>query len=274
MYSEFSLVMSDKSRTFMRSFLPEAPKAVVILIHGKGEHGGRYLYFGTRLDEAGYAVYAPDLRGHGQTDGKRGHTAPRRRILDDIDEVITYAKMKHPALPVFMYGHSMGGNIALSYRMQRGEGIRAFVISSPWLHLKGDFAQPLKSSLCALSNVAPRLAFKTGIDPTVISSKSDEQQEYLKDKGMNGVITAQTLADVFRTTKQIEESAQSCKYPFMLLHGGDDRLVDVEGSRSLAKLSGDICEYHEYAGNRHEILHDLSRDEAISDMITFLDKMM
>ncbi len=274
MYTEFSLVMRDKSEHFVRSFVPDSPKAILILIHGKGEHSGRYIHFGKELEKAGYAVYAPDLRGHGKTGGRTGHTAPRSTILDDVGEVVLYAKIRHPDLPVFMYGHSMGGNIILTYRHRRPDGIKAFIASAPWLYLVKEFAAPLKKAVIAFSKLLPHTAINTGIDATVITSIEDEQTKYLEDKKMNGVITVATVADVFVATKEIFKYAPTEKTPFMLLHGDDDRLVDVDGSRKLSKISGDVCEYKEYKANRHEILHDISRDDAISDMISYLDKQL
>ncbi|MBQ3593488.1 MAG: lysophospholipase [Clostridia bacterium] len=274
MYTEFSLVMRDKSEHFVRSFVPQSPKALFILIHGKGEHSGRYIHFGNELEKAGYAVYAPDLRGHGKTGGRIGHTAPRNKILDDVAEIVLYAKIRHPDLPVFMYGHSMGGNIILTYRHRRPDGIKAFIASAPWLYLAVDFAEPLKKAVVGVSKLLPNMSINTGIDATVITSLEDEQKAYLEDKKMNGVITASTVADVFVATKEILKYAPTDKTPFFLLHGDDDRLVNVEGSRKLSKLSGDVCKYKEYKGNRHEILHDISRDEAISDMLAYLDAQL
>ncbi len=274
MYTEFTLVMRDKSEHFVRSFVPQSPKAIFILIHGKGEHSGRYMQFGNELEKSGYAVYAPDLRGHGKTGGRIGHTAPRKTILDDVGEIVLYAKIRHPDLPVFMYGHSMGGNIILTYRHRRPDGIKAFIASAPWLYLAKDFTESLKKGVVALSKMLPHFAINTGIDATVITSIEDEQKAYLNDKKMNGVITAATAADVFVTAKEIFKYAPTDKAPFFLLHGDDDRLVNVEGSRKLSKLSGDVCKYKEYKGNRHEILHDISRDEAISDMLAYLDEQL
>ena len=274
MYTEFSLVMRDKSEHFVRSFVPDSPKAIFILIPGKGEHAGRYIHFGTKLEEAGYAVYAPDLRGHGKTGGKCGHTAPRKTILDDVSEVVMYAKIRHPDLPVFMYGHSMGGNIILHYRHNRPDGITAFIASAPWLYLSKDFSEPLKNGVIALSKMLPRFTINTGINASVITSIENEQKEYLKDKNMNGVITSATVADVFLATRKILKYAHTDKKPFLLMHGDDDRLVDVEGSRKLSKLSGDTCLYKEYKNNRHEILRDISCNEAIADILSYLDSWL
>ncbi|MBQ4267116.1 MAG: lysophospholipase, partial [Clostridia bacterium] len=272
--TEFSLVMRDKTEHFVRSFVPDNPKAILILIHGKGEHGGRYTHFGNELEKNGYAVYVPDLRGHGKTRGRIGHTAPRNTILDDVDEIILYAKIRHPDLPVFIYGHSMGGNIILNYRHRRPDGIKAFIASAPWLYLVKEFSAPLKKFVIAFSKLLPNTAISTGIDATVITSIEAEQKEYLKDKKINGVITAATVADVFVATNEIFKYAPTDKTPFLLLHGDDDRLVDVNGSRKLAKLSGELCSYKEYKANRHEILHDISRDDAINDMLFYLEAQL
>ena len=98
----------------------ENPNHVVVLIHGIGEHAGRFARVADHFNKEGIAVVSMDLRGHGRTEGKRGHCAPRAEVLKDIDALIEYTQKLYPGVPLVMYGHSMGGNITLDYRARGG----------------------------------------------------------------------------------------------------------------------------------------------------------
>ncbi len=271
MYCEFKLDTSDKQVLFCRKWRPEGDtRAVLILVHGKGENTGRYVAFGDFLMENGIAVYACDLRGHGLSSGKVGHTGPRDKVLDDIDLLREYALAENEGKPLFIYGHSMGGHLALDYRRQRGENATAFVISSPWLYLKKKLPGFAVSMVCALAKAFPMLTIPTNIDIKAISSIEAEQKKYADDKSMNSVITAATFRDIEQATKAIFESAEGTQKPFLLVHGDDDLLVDVEGSRKLAALSGKACDYHEFSGSRHEILNDIGANELKSLIVEYI----
>ena len=273
MYCEFKLTQADGNVFFCRKFIPESEtKASIVLVHGKGEHSGRYLSFCDFLMENSFAVYAFDLRGHGLTDGKVGHTAPRDAVLDDIDMLVDTALAENPDKPVFLYGHSMGGHLALDYRRLKGDRVKAFIISSPWLWLKKKLPGFATKLVCALAKAFPLITIPTGINVEAISSIKSEQGRYSDDKLMNSVITAATFRDITLATDKIFKNAAENHKPFLLVHGDDDLLVDVEGSRLLAKSSPcDIIEYVEYAGNRHEILNDVSSDELKAKIIEYIN---
>ena len=119
MYENFAFPERDKQVTGYHFFC-ENPSHVLCLIHGIGEHAGRYQRMARILAEKGIAIVSMDLRGHGISGGVRGDTAPRREILADVDALIMRAKEFYPQLPITLYGHSMGGNIGLDY-MMRGD---------------------------------------------------------------------------------------------------------------------------------------------------------
>jgi alpha-beta hydrolase superfamily lysophospholipase len=114
MYRNFELETVDHLVGY--EWKGDRPKAVVCLVHGIGEHAGRYDRTGEVFKENEIAMVGMDLRGHGLSSGKRGHTSPRGRIFKDIDLLIEFMQGEYPDLPIFLYGHSMGGNIALEYR--------------------------------------------------------------------------------------------------------------------------------------------------------------
>jgi hypothetical protein len=145
----------------------DSPEYVVCLIHGIGEHAGRYDRTGEAFNEAGIDMVGMDLRGHGHSPGTRGHTSPRADVLADIDRLMEYIQNEYPELPVFIYGHSMGGNIALDYR-KRGRYRSApagYIISSPWILLQRKIPKPLYLFALGMSKVKPDFRMRAKIKP-------------------------------------------------------------------------------------------------------------
>ena len=135
----------------------ENAEKVVVLIHGIGEHAGRYARMAEYFEKEKIAIVSMDLRGHGRSGGKRGHCAPREDVLADIDALICHAQELYPGVPVVMYGHSMGGNITLDYRARGGKNDTpcGYIISAPWIRLCAPGGEVLAKVLVPLSKIAP-----------------------------------------------------------------------------------------------------------------------
>ena len=137
MYDEFPLKKLPEGELHGYLWDLDDPERVVCIVHGIGEYGGRFDRVACRFRDAGMAVVSMDLRGHGKSPGKKGHCAPREKVLSDIDALISWAMEKYPGKKIVLYGHSMGGNIALDYR-KRGKFSHipsAYLISAPWIEL-------------------------------------------------------------------------------------------------------------------------------------------
>ena len=134
----FELRCRDGSRRYAAEWEPAdegRPRGVIALVHGMGEHVGRYRHVAEMFTEAGYAVIGFDQVGHGRTEGKRGHTKSYPALLDGIDAMLAEAKKRFPGAPIFLYGHSMGGNVTLNYVLRRKPGIVGAIVTGPWLRL-------------------------------------------------------------------------------------------------------------------------------------------
>ena len=140
-------------------YVCENPNHVVVLIHGIGEHAGRFARVSDYFNKEGIAVVSMDLRGHGRTEGKRGHCAPREDVLKDIDALIEYAQKLYPGVPLVMYGHSMGGNITLDYRARGGHNDIpcGYIISAPWIRLVRPVTGVLFRTVELLSRLMPEM---------------------------------------------------------------------------------------------------------------------
>jgi alpha-beta hydrolase superfamily lysophospholipase len=135
-HTEFKLKTFDGLSLFAQNWQPEdRTRAVVCLVHGIGEYSGRYVHVADRLTQAGYAIFTFDLRGHGKSEGLRGHIPSYEAIMQDISFLLETANKKYPQLPVFLCGHSLGGNLVLNYVLRRQPHLKGVIATAPWLHL-------------------------------------------------------------------------------------------------------------------------------------------
>jgi alpha-beta hydrolase superfamily lysophospholipase len=237
----------------------ESSEYVVCLVHGIGEHAGRYDRIGETFKESGISMVGMDLRGHGLSAGTRGHTSPRSSVLGDIDRLMEYIQNEYPHVPIFFYGHSMGGNITLDYR-KRGKhrSVPAgYIVTSPWLVLRRKIPKPLYLFAQGMSKIKPDFRMKAEIrpeqlgNPEVISKQENKHlvHDYITVKtSLDGLETADLLMND-RLEKQGDEPLK----PMLLMHGGADMICDPEGSRILARIEKDRCRFIEWPGLYHEI---------------------
>ena len=263
MFSEFEFnVVIGQSKGVLKGYHwgVESPKQLVVIIHGIGEYAWRYDRVAKIFNEENVAVISMDLRGHGKSFGKRGHTAPRLEILNDIDDLIIYSLDKYPGVPLVLYGHSMGGNMVLDYR---GRGLLAsrpsgFVVTAPWIRLVKPLPKPLALAALILSKIAPSTAFESKIDALVLGNPKSVG-EYKKDPLVHGKITAETAQDGFTVGKMLEEgrlyeAVLGKEKPMLLLHGKKDMVCSIEGTRMVVKHEDkNFTTYVELEGIYHEV---------------------
>ncbi|MEX2598402.1 MAG: alpha/beta fold hydrolase, partial [Dehalococcoidia bacterium] len=167
----------DDLRLMVREWLPARPeKGVLCLLHGHGEHGGQHEVLARPLAEAGFAVLAMDLRGHGLSEGKRGHTPSYGHFLDDLDVLLEHAAQRFPGTLRFVYGHSLGGNIALNHALRRpNPDLSGIITTCPWLRLTHEISR-LRVFLASLVRPFwPSFSVSTSVDlPKLVSGPMAE----------------------------------------------------------------------------------------------------
>lgn len=232
---------------------------VVCLVHGIGEHAGRYDRVGETFKEAGISMVGMDLRGHGLSSGKRGHTSPRISILSDIDKLIEYCQREYPDIPLILYGHSMGGNIALDYK-KRGEYRslpKGYLITSPWIILYHRIPKPLYLFALAMSKIKPDFQMNSKIRPELLGNVEIISKQ-VNQHFIHGKITVMTAMEGFKAAEHLVRHSNNNPVdefliPILLMHGDEDMICDPEGSRILANLEKNCCTYIEWKGLYHEI---------------------
>jgi len=257
----------------------EHPSYVLCIIHGLGELAGRYDRMNHYLSEANIASVSMDLRGHGLSGGKRGHCAPRESALQDIDELIETAQRLYPGVPIVFYGHSLGGNIALDYksRGKHNDVPVAYIISAPWLVLKETPSPVLRKMVFFLSKLTPSFAIKSSIDEKILGHP-DSVKPYHDHPLVHDKISMLTAREGLEIGEAIvagthPDNGGSKGKPWLLMHGTDDRICDVKGSRALYARTPENCTFIPWEGYFHEIHNGnetVRGDEVIHRMIQWI----
>jgi alpha-beta hydrolase superfamily lysophospholipase len=257
---------------YWQAWLPDGePRAVVVLAHGASEHSGRYEWTGDQLTARGYAVYALDHRGHGQSEGGRAVIDRMSHAVEDLHTLVERAGAAHPGRPLVLLGHSMGGAVALSYTIEHEDALDALVLSAPLAALE---AAPPVARIAGrvLSVVAPSLGV-VAIDATAVSRDPQVVADYEADAlNYHGKLPARTVSELARAIDGYPEAVTHFKLPMLVLHGTADRLTPIAGSEMVVeRAASDDKTLKRYDGLFHEILNEPERQQVLDDIAGWLD---
>ena len=268
-FTEGPRTTPDGATLWLRAWEPVGrPYAAGVLVHGLGEHAGRYGHVGERFADASLALFAFDLRGHGRSSGPRGDTrfGP---ALDDVSRRLEDAAAAADGAPTFLYGHSLGALIVLTHLLRRRPAVRAAVASAP----------PLRNALrrqrakVALSRLAgpllPWLALPTGLDPADLSSDPAVAEAYRRDPLVHDRASLGFAKDALAATTAVDEGLAP-EVPLLVVHGDADAIAYVEGSRGLCRRLGGRATLRVYEGLRHEPHNEPERERVLDDVVGWL----
>jgi alpha-beta hydrolase superfamily lysophospholipase len=270
---EFAQQAPDGIQFYFQGWQPDTPPvAVVCLVHGLGEHSGRYAHVAAALNTAGYALIGFDLRGHGKSGGPRGHTPSYGTLMDDIDRLFAEATRRYPDKPQFLYGHSLGGNLVLNYALRRTPSIAGVVATSPAIRT----ANPLPPAQVALAKVMnklqPGMTMPNGLaldglarDPAVIRA-------YTSDPHVHNKISVRLATGMLDAGEWALAHAAEFPLPLLLVHGTADRLTSAQATEAFAaKVPGD-CTLKLWDGYYHETHNEPEKTDVLAFMIDWLQK--
>jgi len=245
-----------------------ATRGSIVLMHGLGEHSGRYRHLANLLNELGLSVRCYDHRGHGRSQGARGDVVNGDPMLQDGQIVIDDFAARQARAP-YLFGHSMGGLFAARFALSRLAPLRGLILSSPALAVP---LSPLQRKLLAFMHaVAPRLGVPNGLQATFLSHDPAVVAAYRADPLVHGKISARLLRSMLASIAYCEANAATLAIPTLMLVAGDDRLVDADGSRRFfAQLPPGRAKMNIYDGLYHEIFNETGSTAPMDDLRAWL----
>lgn len=272
---ETNIKASDGTDFFVRGWEPDIkPKALVALIHGLGEHTGRYEHVAKAMTNAGYAMVGFDLRGHGKSGGIRGHFPSWDAVMQDIKRFFVFLTERYPEIPHFIYGHSLGGLLVLNYSLKHSAGLKGVIATSPGLRSPLT-EQKLKLFLVkVLGSLAPTALLPSGLETAAISHDPNVITKYTSDSLNHDRVSLAFGKTGLIATNYAWSHAGEFQLPLLLMHGTGDRITYSHGSADFARLAAknnqDVT-LKLWDGLYHELHNEPEQEQVIQLMIDWLN---
>jgi len=247
------------------------PRAALAVVHGFGEHSGRYGNVVDWFVPKGYAVYALDQRGHGRSPGQRGHIDSFAEVRGDVRAFLDLVRGEQPGQPIFLLGHSLGGLIVLNCALHDPSGLAGVVASGPMLSQPG--ISPLLLVLSRFfSRVWPALGMNVGLDVSALSRDQAVVDAYVGDPLVHGKSTSRAGAELMATVEWTQAHAADLALPLLIVHGAADRLCDPAASRAFFENVAFADKQRlEYEGYYHEVFNDVGKERVLADVEAWLE---
>jgi alpha-beta hydrolase superfamily lysophospholipase len=237
-YIEETVATTDGLRLYMRRHELPNSRSEILIVHGFGEHSGRYIELTNYLVSNNYSVTAYDHRGHGLSDGLPGHVESFSEYDEDLAKMVSSIKARAAVKPVFVIGHSMGGLIALRYSARKVAEISGTVVSAPLI----DVAVPVPAHKLMIARVgammAPRMRLDNEINPSYLSRDPEVGRAYASDPLVNRKVSAKWFSEAKQAMQEVAEWAPQIKVPVLVMHGTDDRLASVDATKRVFERIG------------------------------------
>lgn len=265
----------DGLRLFYQTWAPDSPKAVLVVVHGLGDHSGRYGPFIRYFVERGFAVALYDQRGHGRSEGVRAHADQFQDFLQDLAQFVQLTKDRFPKLPMFLVGHSFGGQVALNFVVRYAKGLRGIVLSSPNVMLKLPVPNWKKKLADWAQNSMRRMKLSHHIDSKMLSHDPEVVAAYDNDPLVFTHVTARLGAIIMHNLDIIMALASRIHLPALFLQSGSDEICNPDGTKAffqrvpIAKKKLKV-----YDGMYHELFNETDRDQVFADTETWLNEQL
>lgn len=271
---EFNWKSSDGLDIFARGWSPDTtpPKAVICLVHGIGEHTLRYLHVAEFFTGKGYVLFGADLRGHGKSGGPRGHFPSIEAVLGDIDMTLEQARLHYPGVPLFIYGHSLGGILVLNYVLKRNPDVKGAIVTSPGLHTAVE-EQPVKVLAARiLGSLFPAVTLPTGLDADAITRDGEVVNAYKRDPLVHNRMSLGFGKTMLKVIHWTLEHAGEFSRPLLLMHGMKDSIAYPSSSTEVAASLNEKCKLVMWEGGYHELHNEPFKEEVFNTMTSWIEK--
>lgn len=271
-HTEGHFTTPDGTDIYTQAWLPEnKPRAILLILHGLGDHSGRYANYVNYFVPRGYALYGFDTRGHGRSSGVRGHVERFERYVDDVDQRAAQARSDWPDTPLFVLAHSLGSLMGLSYARQHPDRLTGLIVTGAALQDALELPPWKRSLATALSRVTPALKMNNGVALSGLSHDPAVSAAYEADPLTHAWATPRLATEAEVVRAQIRQGAPTWRVPTLMLHGGADPICLPEGARQFAaQTPPGLVEYREYPGLYHEIHNEPEKEQVFGDIETWL----
>lgn len=265
----------DGTNFYVQGWEPEGkPKAIIALIHGLGEHIGRYNHVGEVMTDAGHVLAGFDLRGHGKSNGPRGHAPSLDTYMQDIQEFFTFLLGRYPDdLPRLIYGHSLGGLLALVYALKQKTGLKGVIATGAALRSALQEQKFKVAMVKSLSSIVPTLTFPSGLDPKDLSRDPRVVDAYINDPLVHDKTTVGFGRSALDGIDFAFKHAKEFPYPLLIMCGAEDRITYPSGSEDFANLAReahDDVTFKKWDGLVHEIHNEPEQAQVFDFMLEWI----
>jgi alpha-beta hydrolase superfamily lysophospholipase len=271
---EFNRRSPDNLDFYFQGWEPAVPpQAAICLVHGLGEHTGRYAHVASVLNAAGYALLGFDLRGHGKSAGLRGHTPTYDTLMDDIGRLLDEAAARYPGKPQFFYGHSLGGNLVLNHALRRKPTIAGVISTSPGLRI----AAPPPALQIALAKVMnrlyPAMQMPNGLALDGLARDPEVIRAYTSDPLVHNKISVRLATGMLAAGDwALAHAAEFPPVPLLLVHGTADSLTSPAATKEFATKVPGECTLKLWEGFYHETHNEPEKAKVLGFMVEWLRK--
>ncbi len=249
-------------------------RAVICLVHGLGEHIGRYGHVAEFFSIRNIASIGFDQQGHGRTDGKRGHAKCLDSMLDDVDLLVKTARKQYPNSPLFLYGHSMGGNVVMNYVLRRKPKLTGLVVSAPWIQLPVPPSPFLVLFGKVMNHLIPNLIQVSGLDVNELSNDPKVIEAYRKDPLVHDKISVRAGTALLGGAKWLDNFDGELTCPTLLMQGENDRITSPKGTADFAKRTKGDVTWKEWQGLKHEIHNEPQQNEVLAFLVEWMERFI
>ena len=246
-------------------------KASIFIIYGLGEHQNRYSHMAKFYCGKGFQVYSYDQRGHGKSEGKRGHTPSLKFSLRDLKDVLKTISAKK----LFLYGHSFGGNVLANFILRnKFLSFKGIILSAPWFKLSQNPSLLNRIVARTMNILYPSFTKNKNIDSTNISNITSNQKLYNEDLLNHNLISARLFCEFFESGLWAIKNARKLYTETLIVHGDEDNVISKDGSILFAKNSLGKAKYKIFKNNKHEIHNDISQKELFVFVLKWIDRQL
>ncbi len=268
-HQDHHVLLPHGEHLYLHRWVSPDPVGSVMLLHGKGDYGGRFEQVGTRLSQSGWSTYAPDMPGFGRSPGKRGWIRRFAEYLQDLESVQAQVQAQ------LWGGYSTGANLAVEYALQHPDQVRGLILVAPAFRIDHSVTPWKYLMLQVVEKILPDYVIYSHYTPSVVTSDPDQQEKLAQDPWMTGMTRARFVAEIARSGRDCIRAAGRLTMPILVIYSPNDRVVNSAGvidfAAPIEAKGGDIT-LLAFPESRHDLLHDISAPAIETAILEWISK--